>query len=381
MPSAVEVFTNQAQTTVTSGGTTAPAGGSTESWTVASSASFPAVTSGTTQFHVADPAAPSELIAVTAVSGATWTVTRGAEASAPVAHTAGFTVQQVVTAGYLGFCQQGYGGDFGDGSDGAATLDGTATVAWASLAGSTYTMSRDCTLTSLTVNSGITLAPAGRRIWCAGPVTSAGTIAVPGNNATGATAGGVTGSLTIGGGVAGGAGATGNGVVGTSSNSAGQGSGGAGGAGGTGTAGAGGTARSALTYFLKSPAVFLAGLANINGTVQSINGGSGGGGGGGDGTNSGGGGGGGGGNVAIMAWTVVNTGTINVNGGNGGNGAGGNAGGGGGGAGGLVLIFSLVPWTNTGTATVAGGSGGTKTGTGVNGSSGGTGSVLNILMT
>ena len=40
-----------------------------------------------------------ELIAVTNVSGTTWTVTRGAESTTPVAHSAGFTIYQVVSAG------------------------------------------------------------------------------------------------------------------------------------------------------------------------------------------------------------------------------------------------------------------------------------------
>jgi hypothetical protein len=99
----VELFTNQASTIVSSGGTTAPSPGTTETWTVMSSSSFPAITTGQ-QFHVADPAtavSAAELVAVTAVSGATWTVTRGAESTTPVAHTAGFTVQQVICAGFL----------------------------------------------------------------------------------------------------------------------------------------------------------------------------------------------------------------------------------------------------------------------------------------
>lgn len=102
---AVEVFTNQASTTVSSGGTAAPVSGTVETWTVASSASFPAASNSATpptQFHVADEALISEIIAVTNVSGATWTVTRGAEGTTPVAHTSGFTIQQVVTAGFLG---------------------------------------------------------------------------------------------------------------------------------------------------------------------------------------------------------------------------------------------------------------------------------------
>ena len=46
-------------------------------------------------------AANSEIIAVTNVSGTTWTVTRGVEGTTPVVHSAGFTVLQVITAGFL----------------------------------------------------------------------------------------------------------------------------------------------------------------------------------------------------------------------------------------------------------------------------------------
>jgi hypothetical protein len=103
---AVTQYENQPSTTVSSGGTDAPSSGSSESWTVASSSSFPAASSGAsppTQFHVADTASgyTSELIAVTNISGDTWTVTRGAESTTPVAHVAGFTITQVVSAGDL----------------------------------------------------------------------------------------------------------------------------------------------------------------------------------------------------------------------------------------------------------------------------------------
>ena len=97
----LEVFANNPSTTVSSGGTSAPAGGTVETWTVASSASFPAVKYGAQQFHVADPVFPNEVIAVQAITGTTWTVMRGAEASPVSAHSAGFTVVQVVTAGDL----------------------------------------------------------------------------------------------------------------------------------------------------------------------------------------------------------------------------------------------------------------------------------------
>ena len=99
---ATEIYTNDAAGTVAPpGGTTATGG--TETWTVTTTSAgpFPAAVTGVSQFHVADPASLSELIAVTNVSGTTWTVTRGAEGTGPVAHAAGFTVQQVVTAAAL----------------------------------------------------------------------------------------------------------------------------------------------------------------------------------------------------------------------------------------------------------------------------------------
>lgn len=103
---ALELFANLPTTTVSSGGTDAPASGTQETWTVASSAEFPAVSSSATpptQFHVADAlaSASSEMIAVTNISGTTWTVTRGSESTTPVTHAAGFTIYQVVTAGAL----------------------------------------------------------------------------------------------------------------------------------------------------------------------------------------------------------------------------------------------------------------------------------------
>jgi hypothetical protein len=105
----VELFADYPFTTVSSGGTTAPASGTSESWTVASSSMFPALPATGSQFHVADPAMPAEQMAVTVVSGTTWTVTRGADSTTPVAHTAGFTVRQVVSAGVFAAFQQGWG--------------------------------------------------------------------------------------------------------------------------------------------------------------------------------------------------------------------------------------------------------------------------------
>jgi hypothetical protein len=95
------IFANNTSTTVSSGGTTSPGSGATESWTVASSSSFPAAVTGVSYFHVVDTALPTEKIRVTNVSGTTWTVTRGDEGTATLSHTAGFTIQQVVSAGDL----------------------------------------------------------------------------------------------------------------------------------------------------------------------------------------------------------------------------------------------------------------------------------------
>ena len=105
----VEVFANTPAGTVTAGGTDAPASGTSESLTVTATVAFPvASTSGTppTVFHVCDVAAPSELMRVTVAPGGTgtgqaWTVIRGAEGTTPVAHATGFTIAQVITAGWL----------------------------------------------------------------------------------------------------------------------------------------------------------------------------------------------------------------------------------------------------------------------------------------
>lgn len=98
-----ELFANTPSTTVSSGGTTAPSPGTVETWTVTSSSGFPAASSAGagSGFHIGDPAADLEIIAVTNISGLNWTVTRGAEGSPVSAHTAGFTVVQVLTAGWL----------------------------------------------------------------------------------------------------------------------------------------------------------------------------------------------------------------------------------------------------------------------------------------
>lgn len=100
---AVDIFTNAATTTVALS-KTAPSALTQESWAVASSTGFPAASSAATKptlFRIVDPAASTEVIAVINVSGTTWTVIRGYEGTTPVTHATGFTVLNVVTAGYL----------------------------------------------------------------------------------------------------------------------------------------------------------------------------------------------------------------------------------------------------------------------------------------
>jgi len=125
-----ELFADLPQTTVTSGGSDAPAAGTTETLTPASSGGFPVVSAASgSQFHIADPAAASELIAVTQ-TGAAWTVTRGAEGTVPVAHQAGWTARQVVTAGVLGSMVQVVNARaFGATGDGTSD-DTAALTAW-----------------------------------------------------------------------------------------------------------------------------------------------------------------------------------------------------------------------------------------------------------
>jgi hypothetical protein len=102
-----DILTNQGQGTVTSGGTTAPAQGTSESWTVTAANAFPAVSSGNgTTFKFMDPAVSGEIMMATSAPGGTgagqsWTVTRGAEGTTPVAHAANLTIYELVTAAVI----------------------------------------------------------------------------------------------------------------------------------------------------------------------------------------------------------------------------------------------------------------------------------------
>ncbi len=102
-------FANNAAATVTTGGTTAPSAGTVETWTVNVTGAFPvasATTGPPTCFLVADLALNAEKFLVTTAPGGTgssqtWTVTRGADGTTPAAHTAGFSIVEVTSAGFL----------------------------------------------------------------------------------------------------------------------------------------------------------------------------------------------------------------------------------------------------------------------------------------
>ena len=134
----------------------------------------------------------------------------------------------------------------GNGADGSATLDGTATVSWASKVSSTYTLTQDVNLIDLTINSGVILEQAGYAIYGLGTLTNNGTIRNNGTN--GGNGGNASGT---GGGTAGTAGIGGIGhtfTAGTDGKAGGTGgnSGGAYSDGNAGTAGTAGTAKTSL---------------------------------------------------------------------------------------------------------------------------------------
>ena len=271
---------------------------------------------------------------------------------------------------------------FGDGSDGAATLDGSATVTWASKVGSVYTMTRDCFCTALTINTGVTLDTAGFRVYCSTSISITGTlrrVGGTGGNGSGAS-GGIAGVTTGGSTPNGGAGAAGANAPSSTGNSAsnvtadGLGAGGGGG-GGSGSAGGGSGATVTLTNVGFKSAWLFEAMMNP-GTLTALKGGGGGGGGGsgnGGAVNSGGGGGAGGGGVL---WVSAQTITINggglthADGGQGGAGAGASNDGGGGGGGGGQIFFRYRTYSNSGTVRANGGAGGaghSGGGTGTNG--------------
>lgn len=278
----------------------------------------------------------------------------------------------------------------GDGSDGAATLDGTATVAWASKSGSVYTMTRDAWLTSLSVSTGVTLNLAGFLPYVRGTVTNAGTIQAIGNAGSGVTGGAAVSAV---GSWGTNAGAGGNGASGTASGNNGAGSGGNSLGGGGGAGGnADGTRIGGTGNTSASPGAALGSIRELGVFMRrrfiggnAINGSGGGGGGGavaGAGTATGGGGGSGAPLAAIFCLTYNGTGgVLQSKGGDGAAGAvtvDGKAGGGGGGSGGPVLL-ACFQQTAAGTVQSVGGTGGAGAGGGVKGNDGTPGTVVSLV--
>jgi hypothetical protein len=276
-----------------------------------------------------------------------------------------------------------YGNIFGNGSNGAVTLDGVTTYSTLTLSGSTYTVKQAgvTAFSSLTINSGITLNTNGAPIQVAGALTNNGSIVNNGSNASGATAGGSPGKLWYGG-QAGRSGGTSTGSSGFNTNGMAAGTGGTGGSGVSGAGGSGGTVTStSQSSVYANPAVVLTGIVSYSGAAQPVGGGGSGGSGAGDGTNSGGAGGGSGGVVVLLAESIVNNGSITATGGNGGTPTVGNCGGGGGGGGGTIVTYSLTALSGSGTTSVTGGGGGGGIGSGTAGTTGGTGTVYSVTMT
>lgn len=281
-------------------------------------------------------------------------------------------------------------GVFSDGSDGAADLDSVNAVAWASKAGSIYTMTRDALLTNLTIRTGSTLVKLYVPFVNGTLTIEAGGILRDNGNAAVGITGGATLSTTRRPVSAGQNGVNGRNTTGAGGNvgvnqvTSFGGSGGIGGASGLGQAGGnpgGVTAPGAIVGSARTLAYALATQLYSNTTLVNANGGSGGGAGGcnvGTGTAISGGSGGGAPASLLFAKTISNAGEIRCDGGAGGNASftgNGQAGGGAGGGGGLLVIV-----TNTaaigGTATADGGAGGTGANGGANGADGADGAMV-----
>ena len=317
----------------------------------------------------------------TAYGGSLWIQTESTDATITIDTTSTTWVQVGSSSGH--------NNTFGDGSDGAVTLDGSTTYnAFSTLVSGVYTLSRDIYTTNLTINNSVTLAQNNWRIFCTGTLTNNGTIGDTPGSASGTNNGtaAAPGSGTVIGGQSGGSGATGTGATGSK---------GVVGTGGTGGSGTSGSAASVATGILANATQFKDVFANTipvlagsyifeSATIHAMVGGTGGCAGSGDGTNKGGAGGIGGDPVVIFAQACVNNGTITSNGGTGGSPGtvvgGDGCGGGGGGAGGPILIYTLSAVTGTGSTSVTGGSGGTGAGTGGAGGTGGSGLVLTQVL-
>ena len=268
---------------------------------------------------------------------------------------------------------------YGDGSDGAITFDGSTTYTFATLNGSTYTLTRDIFATTITVDILITVITGGYRVFAQNSLTVNGELHNNGSAGSGTTAGagGLGGFFKAGGNGATGLLAASAGAVGTAqaTPTANTWVGGLGGKGAMGRASnttfTGGMITSANvtvpadadggnkvpSNFVNYLTRYVVGATNWQMT-PSIGGGSGAKSA--TGTTATSGAGGGGGGICFVASPVITGGgVISANGGAGGNaaGTGGNFGGGGGGGGGVMCMIAK---TSTITPSAVGGGGGTS---------------------
>jgi hypothetical protein len=271
---------------------------------------------------------------------------------------------------------------FGDGSDGAATFDGTTTPAGTTRSGSTYTLTRDVYYTTATLTNGVVIKANGYRIFCRTElnIAAGSTIHHDGKSPTGRDTAGAPNVGTLGG--IGGEGEAGNGyhpgnghTTTVDSPRALGGQGGASGAAGGGIGAAGGAILT--TASVGSAHNLVQALSGLAADGGRFTGGSGGGGGGSS-TQTAGAGGSGGGLLGIYVQSLINNGTIRAPGGNGADAQSGNAGGGGGGGGGAVILVYATK-TGSGTVSVAGGSPGTGTGSGGTGEAGSAGNIYELV--
>jgi len=250
---------------------------------------------------------------------------------------------------------------FGNGSDGSATLDGTAAApSWATKSGSVYTMTRDATVVDVTLSvAGTVLILNGFRLFGIGTLATSGgaKVSVDGADAVNQTGGAAGGSGVVFAGFAGanGAGAPGGaGTAGTSATDSYGGAAGAGGLNGGSGGGSGGTATAPAAnrgnrrvYDAKTFGFLVGRDGGGAAALTGISGGAGGGSGGNlGGTSTWGGGGGGGGGVALIAFANIvleNAHDITAKGGAGGAGGPSGGGGGGGGGGGYIkLVYASL---------------------------------------
>ena len=269
---------------------------------------------------------------------------------------------------------------YGDGSDGAITFDGSTIYTFATLNGSTYTLTRDIFATTITVDNLIAVITGGYRVFAQNSLTVNGELHNNGSAGSGTTggAGGLGGFFKAGGAGSAGLGTGSAGAVGTAqaTPTANTWVGGLGGKGAMGratnTTFTGGMITSANvtvpadadggnrvpSNFVNYLTRYIVGATNWQMT-PSIGGGSG------AKSTTGStpagtsGAGGGGGGICFVASPVISgSGTISANGGAGGNatGANGNFGGGGGGGGGVMCMIAK---TSNITPSATGGNGGT----------------------